>query len=162
MYLVDKPGKILQNTFFTFSFDFSIPFALLKGALTFFAMIIFLLSYFHAWKLYAKEFDKLLHALMMSYLKGRVLTLWRSGWCSMCPSYYEAAYFRCTLHLTWWDCYVLFYFPSFPFFPSNKNALSKHGGGNDSIYVFYFSHYFAYMLEHMVLAFFLFALVICI
>ena len=34
IYLVDKPRKILWNTFFTFSFDFSIGFCLIKRALT--------------------------------------------------------------------------------------------------------------------------------
>ena len=74
MYLEDKPRKIMWNTFFTFSFDFSIGFALLKRALTFFAVIIFMLSYCHAWKLYAEEFDKLLRALMVSAFLSLVLT----------------------------------------------------------------------------------------
>jgi len=65
MYLVDKARKIMWNTFFAFSFDFSISFALLKRVLTFFTVIIFMLSYCRAWKLYAEEFDKLLHALTM-------------------------------------------------------------------------------------------------
>jgi len=64
--------------------------ALLKRALTFLDVIIFVLSYCHAWKLYAEEFDKLLHALTMSNLMCQVLKPWWSGWCSMCPSYYEA------------------------------------------------------------------------
>ena len=74
IFLVDKPGKTMWNTFFAFSFDFSIGSALLKRALTFFAVIIFMLSYCHTWKLSAEEFDKLLHSLTLSDLKGRVLT----------------------------------------------------------------------------------------
>ena len=34
--LVDKPRKIMWNTFFDFSFDFSVAFSLMKRALTFF------------------------------------------------------------------------------------------------------------------------------
>ena len=75
MYLADKPRKIMWNTLFAFSFDVSIGFALLKRTLTLFVVIIFILSYCHAWKLYAEEFDKLLCALTMSDLKGRVLTM---------------------------------------------------------------------------------------
>jgi len=48
MYLVDKPRKIMLNTFFSLSFDFSMALALLKRTLTFFAVIIFMLSYCHA------------------------------------------------------------------------------------------------------------------
>ena len=70
IYLVDKPTKIMWNIFFAFAFDFSIDFALLKEARTFFTVIVFMLSYCYALKLFAKEFDKLLHALMMSDLEG--------------------------------------------------------------------------------------------
>ena len=56
----------MWNTFFAFFFDFSMALPLLKIALTFFAVIIFMLFYCHTWKLYAEEFDKLLHALTMS------------------------------------------------------------------------------------------------
>jgi len=38
--LVDKPGKILSNTFFDSSFDFSMALALIKRALTFFTLIL--------------------------------------------------------------------------------------------------------------------------
>jgi len=55
---VDTSRKIMWNTFFAFSYDFSMALALLKRALTFFAAIIFMLSYYHAWRLYAKEFDQ--------------------------------------------------------------------------------------------------------
>jgi len=79
MYLVDKPRKIIWNTFFAFSFDFFIGFALVKRALTFFAVIIFMPSYYQAWKLCAEEFDKLLRALTMLDLKGRALKLCWSG-----------------------------------------------------------------------------------
>ena len=48
IYLVDEPIKIMWNTFFAFSFVFSIGSALLKRALTFFAVIIFMFSYCHA------------------------------------------------------------------------------------------------------------------
>jgi len=48
IFLVDKPRKIIWNTFFGFSFDLSMALALLKRALTFFAVIIFELSYCHA------------------------------------------------------------------------------------------------------------------
>ena len=50
--LVDKHGKIMWNTFFDFSFDFSMAFSLIKRALTFFALIICMLSYRQAWKHY--------------------------------------------------------------------------------------------------------------
>ena len=46
---------------FVLSFDFSVAFALLKRALTFFAVIIFMLSYCHACESRAQELDKLLH-----------------------------------------------------------------------------------------------------
>ena len=53
----------MWHTFFDFSFDFSIGFCLIKRALTFFALILCMLSYCQACKPYAKEFDKLLRAL---------------------------------------------------------------------------------------------------
>jgi len=60
----------MGNTFFDFSFDFSMVFALLKSALTFFIVIILLLSYSDAYEPYAEEFDKLLRALTACNLKG--------------------------------------------------------------------------------------------
>ena len=48
IFLVDAPRKIMWNTLFVFSFDFSMAFALLKRALTFFVVIIFMPSYCHA------------------------------------------------------------------------------------------------------------------
>ena len=66
IYLRDKPKKIRCNTFFDFSFNFSMTFALLKRALTFFAMIITVLSYNHACKPHSIEFDKLVCALTAS------------------------------------------------------------------------------------------------
>jgi len=44
MYLMDAPRKILWNTFFHFSFDFPIVFGLIRRALTFFNVIILMLS----------------------------------------------------------------------------------------------------------------------
>ena len=79
-----------MNTFFAFSFYFSMAFALLKRALTFFAVIIFMLSYCHACESHAKEFDKLLRTLTASNLVGHVLKIYWSGDYSMCPVH-EAA-----------------------------------------------------------------------
>jgi len=72
--LVDKPRKILWNTFFAFSFDFAMAFTLIKRALTFFALILCMLSFCHACEPHAVEFNKLLRALTMSALDSRVLT----------------------------------------------------------------------------------------
>jgi len=71
--LVDKPKKILWSTFFAFSFDFSMAFTLIKRALTFFALILCMLSYCHACEPLAVEFNKLLRALTMSSLDTRVI-----------------------------------------------------------------------------------------
>jgi len=60
--------KIMWNTFFDFSFDFSMAFGLLKRALAFFVMLIFMLSYSQACESYAAMFDKLLWVLTMSDL----------------------------------------------------------------------------------------------
>jgi len=65
---VDKPGKILWNTFFTFSFDFSMAFALLTRALIFLVMFILVLSHDHACEPHVVAFDKLLRALTASDL----------------------------------------------------------------------------------------------
>ena len=73
-YLAKKPKKIMWDTFLNFSFDFSMAFAWLMRALTFFTLIIFVLSYYHACEPCAAEFEKLLCALMASTLKERVLT----------------------------------------------------------------------------------------
>ena len=70
IFLVDNPRKIMWNTFLAFYFDFFMAFTLLKRALTFFAVIMFMLFYCNAWKLYIEEFDKLLRSLTMSDLKG--------------------------------------------------------------------------------------------
>jgi len=70
IYLVDKPGKIMWNTFFDFSFDFSLAFTLLKRALTSLSVIIYVLSYSEVWKPFAEEFDKLLRALIASEWKA--------------------------------------------------------------------------------------------
>ena len=74
IYLMDKPRKIMWNTFFYFSFDFSRAFALIKRALIFFALILCMLSYLQAWTPFAEKFDKLLRALTVSALNSRVLT----------------------------------------------------------------------------------------
>ena len=74
IYIVNKPRKILWNNFFAFSFDFSMAFTLIKRALTFYTLILCMLSYCQAWKPFAEEFDKLLRALTMSALNSRVLT----------------------------------------------------------------------------------------
>jgi len=79
MYLVDKPRQILWNTFFVFSFDFSMAFALIKRALTFFALILCMLSYCQTWKPFAEELDKLLRALTTSEWRERVLKKKWSG-----------------------------------------------------------------------------------
>ena len=65
--LVDKRRKILLNTFFAFSFKFSMAFALIKRALSFFALILCMLSYCQAWKPYAEEFEKLLLRVLTVY-----------------------------------------------------------------------------------------------
>lgn len=75
MYLVDKPRKIMWNTFFDFSFDFSIVFGLMKRAQTFLVMFIFVLFYSQACEPYVAVFHKLLWALTMSDLMRQVLKL---------------------------------------------------------------------------------------
>jgi len=67
-YLVDAHRKIMWNTFFDFSFDFSIVFDLMRRALTFFNVLILTLCHYHAYKSYAVAFDKLLRALVASNL----------------------------------------------------------------------------------------------
>jgi len=68
MYLVDAPRKIMWNTFFDLSFDFSIVCGLMRRALTFFNVLILMLSHYHACESYAVMFDKLLRALTESDL----------------------------------------------------------------------------------------------
>jgi len=68
-----KPRKILWNTFFTFCFDFSMAFTLMKRALTFCALILHMLSDCQACKPFAERFDKLPRALTASTLNNRVL-----------------------------------------------------------------------------------------
>ena len=63
-----------MTPFFTFSFDFSMAFALLTRALIFLVMFIVVLSQLHACEPHAVEFDKLLRALIASDLRARVLT----------------------------------------------------------------------------------------
>jgi len=48
IYLVDKPRKSMWNSFFNFSFDFSLALTLIKRALIFFALILCMLSYCQA------------------------------------------------------------------------------------------------------------------
>ena len=57
MYLVNKPRKIMWNTFFDYSFDFSIVFGLMRRALTFFNVLILMLSHYHACESHAVVFD---------------------------------------------------------------------------------------------------------
>ena len=79
MNLVDTPRKIMWTPFFTFSFDFSMVFALLMRALIFLVMFIIVLSQHYACESHAVEFDKLLRALMASDLNCWVLkTRWSS------------------------------------------------------------------------------------
>ena len=66
IYLVGRPRKIMWNTFFYSSFDFSLAFTLIKRALTFFTLILCMLSCCQAWKPFAKEFDNLLRAVTTS------------------------------------------------------------------------------------------------
>ena len=46
--LVDRPRKIMWNTFFDFTFEFFMTFSLLNRPLTFFVMFILMLSYYQA------------------------------------------------------------------------------------------------------------------
>jgi len=56
IYLVDKPKKIMWNTFINFSFDFSMALALLKKVPILFRVIVLMLSYNHAYEPYAEVF----------------------------------------------------------------------------------------------------------
>jgi len=64
--LVDKPRKVLWNTFFAFSFNFPMAFSLMKRTLIFFTLILYRLSYCHACEPHAATFDKLQRALTAS------------------------------------------------------------------------------------------------
>jgi len=75
MYLVDAPRKIIWNTFFDFSFDFSMAFGLLKRALIFLVIFIFMPSYSHAGERHALVFDKLSHTLVTYDVMTRVLKM---------------------------------------------------------------------------------------
>jgi len=75
MNLVDMPRKIMWTPFFTFSFDFSMAFALLTRALIFLVMFIVVHSQHHAYKPHTVEFDKLLRALIASYLRAQVVNM---------------------------------------------------------------------------------------
>jgi len=75
MYLMDALRKIMYNTFFDFSFDFTMGFSLLKRAPTFFVMFILMLPYSQAREPHAMVFDELLHTLMAFDLMSRVLKL---------------------------------------------------------------------------------------
>ena len=57
-----------------FLFEFSRAFSLIKRALTFFALILCMLSHSQAWEPDAEEFEKLLRALTASALNSGVLT----------------------------------------------------------------------------------------
>jgi len=67
--------KIMKNTFFDFSFDFSMAFGLSKRALACFIISIFMLSYSQAYEPHAAVFNKLLLAFTTSDLAGHVLKL---------------------------------------------------------------------------------------
>jgi len=71
--------EIIWNTYFDFSFDFSVVSNLLKRALPFFVMFIFMLSYSQACEPNATVFDKLLRALTTFDLMSQVLKLSWSG-----------------------------------------------------------------------------------
>jgi len=53
----------MWSTFFGHAFDFSMRFDKCKRTLTFFAMILLVLSYSHHFEMHAKAHDKLLRAL---------------------------------------------------------------------------------------------------
>jgi len=71
--LKDKPRKIMRNTIFDFSFDFSMAFSLIKRALIYFILILCILSYFQACEPHTVAFDKLLRALTASDWISQVL-----------------------------------------------------------------------------------------
>ena len=73
--------------FLQFLLWFFYEFDLLKRALTLFDMMIFMLCYFHAYKFYAMAFDKIRQALSTFEEVTQVLSMWWSGWCSICPIY---------------------------------------------------------------------------
>ena len=73
--LGDKPRKIVSNTFFAFCFDFSMAVSLIKGALIFFALILFMLSHYHACEPHDSALDKLLRALTASNLDSRIVKM---------------------------------------------------------------------------------------
>ena len=74
---MDKARKILWNTFFTFSFDFSMSITL-RGLVSF-VVLILMFSDDHACEPYVVEFDKLLHALAASEWRAWVLKKRWSG-----------------------------------------------------------------------------------
>jgi len=115
---------MMWNTFFDFTFDFSIVFGFIKRALTFFVIFVSMLSYSQACKPHAIVFDKLLQALTMSDLMSRVWKLWCSGRCTIFPICEKALALLCpALNLVRLFPFV---FPSPPSFSLNNNALSKH------------------------------------
>ena len=75
IYIVDALRKIIWNTFFDFSFDFSMAFGLLKRALIFLVIFIFMPSYSHAGERHALVFDKLSHTLVTYDVMTRVLKM---------------------------------------------------------------------------------------
>jgi len=79
MCLVDKPRKIMWNTFCDFFFDFSIVFDLIRRALTFFNVLILLLSHCHAYESHVVVFIKLLCALTEFDVVNKVLKMLWSG-----------------------------------------------------------------------------------
>jgi len=75
MHLVDAPRKIIWNTFFDYSFDFSIIFGLMRKVLSFFKFFFLMLSHCHAYESHAVALDKLQRVLTTSDLMSRVLKL---------------------------------------------------------------------------------------
>ena len=75
MYIVAEPSKIMWNTLLDFCLNFPMPFGFLKRALTFFSLIILMLSHCHVCESRAMAFDKLLHALTTSNLTNQVFSL---------------------------------------------------------------------------------------
>ena len=72
MCLEDLPRKIMWSTFFNPSYDFAKAIAKFKRILILFCAILVITSYLLFFELWSHEFDRLLHALMMSDLKGGI------------------------------------------------------------------------------------------
>ena len=75
IYLENLPRKVMWTTFFNHSYDFSVGIYKVKRIPILFVVVFIIASYLLFSELWPQEFDKLLCALTMSNLKGRVLTL---------------------------------------------------------------------------------------